>query len=230
MKNKNAQEMSKEQMRELGIRMLSAIPMDMSADTAQGWIENPGLLARVMRKALTPDSEFLDEYRRFYKEIFNRNANLPKAEGREGYWMIAIDKGLTLNEAYAAGERNFKCWKYADNLDKSVTQNDRTSAQSYVVFVKATVEADVEFKNMSADQLKDKGINGITLLERIVLELFYFWKTSWHLDIYNMTLCSGSRNADGFVPYVNGYGDGVYVHYYSPDNAGDGLRSRSVVS
>ncbi|TSD01539.1 MAG: Uncharacterized protein Athens071426_660, partial [Parcubacteria group bacterium Athens0714_26] len=135
------------------------------------------------------------DYQKFYKEIFNRDVNLPKTESREGYWMIAVDKGLTHEEAYKACEKHFKCWKYADNLDKSVTQNDRTSAHGYVVFVKTTVEADEELKNLSAsNQLKDKdkGIKGITLLERIVLELFYFWKTGNHLDIENVTLCLGS--------------------------------------
>lgn len=168
----------------------------------------------------------------FYKEMLNLNVELPVTEERSGYWAIVIAKGLTLNQAYAACERNFKCYKYADNLDKSVTQNDRTSDQSYVVYVKATVEADEDLKNMSANDLKAKGIKGITLLERIVLELFYFWKTEKHLDINNWTLCSGSRSSDGGVPCADWVGDdaGFYVNYYGPDGSDGRLRARQAVS
>lgn len=61
MSNKNAQEMSKEQVRELGIRMLSAMPLDMDKTTAQGWIQNPGALAKKIRVALMPQSDYHTE-------------------------------------------------------------------------------------------------------------------------------------------------------------------------
>jgi hypothetical protein len=97
---------------------------------------------------------------------------------------------------------------------------------------KANIEADEDLRNMSADDLEKKGIKGITLRERLILELQYFNETGKHLDINNWTLCSGSRDSGGFIPYVYWYSSygRLYVRWCGSDDSGDVLRSRAGVS
>lgn len=153
------------------------------------------------------------------------------AQMNEEYWTINIPKGLTIEQAYKDCQALFPCWRWTDdNLDQ-LYNSDRTSKKAYSIKVKANIEADENLKNMSANDLKEKGIKGITLLERLVLEKDYFQKIGKHLDIDNVTLCSGSRGSDGDVPEVDWHdADGLVVHWYNPDNANDNLRSREVVS
>ena len=68
------------------------------------------------------------------------------------------------------------------------------------------------------------------MLERFLLELWYFWKTGGgHLDLLNITLCAGSRGADGKVPHVYWHDDRVKVYSYDPAHADGGLRARAAV-
>jgi len=100
-----------------------------------------------------------------------------------------------------------------------------------VAFAK-NIEADEENQSKSADDLKAVGHKGITLLERLLLELGYFLATGKHLDEENWTLCAGSRNRAGDVPSVYWYSVYPYVHvswYYSGHRFSH-VRSRSVVS
>ena len=145
---------------------------------------------------------------------------------KQDYWQIDIPKGLTLNKAIDDCKKLFLVWSYYGNLDEGVTENDRTSEKSYTVWVKKNVEADEENKNLSAGELKEKGHMGITLLERIVLEINYFKETGKHLDMDNITLCSGSRNRDGFVPRADWRGK-FHVDWDDATDRNSGLRSRS---
>ena len=51
-----------------------------------------------------------------------------------------------------------------------------------------------------------------------------------HLDIQNITLCSGSRYLDGHVPRVRWYGGRLLVHWSFPGDSSGSLRSRQIVS
>ncbi len=92
------------------------------------------------------------------------------------------------------------------------------------------MEAEPQRKNRSANWLRQKNIPGITLLERLLLELKYFLETGKHLDIQNATLCSGSRLDDGNVPYVGWDDSQLKVSWCYPDDAHDALRAREVVA
>ena len=88
-------------------------------------------------------------------------------------------------------------------------------------------EADEELANMSANDLKEKKIAGLTLRERLIYELAYFKETGNHLDVVNITLCSGSRDPDGGVPCVYWYYGRLCVDWYYPTSARGSLRSRA---
>ena len=150
-------------------------------------------------------------------------------------WPVPVLKGATCNKVVVALRRlGVNVYTYVDDLDKNVTVNDRDPDRdgSYAVSVKAIVEADEENKNKSAEMLAEEGHKGMTLLERLLLELAYFLTTRKHLDVKNITLCAGSRHSHGCVPKVNWRPDyrKVYVVWSSLGNRYDNLRSRSVFS
>jgi len=150
--------------------------------------------------------------------------------GKSEYRTIHIPKGLTIEQAYTECVKLFPCWRWTnDDLDALVT-SDRTSNQAYSVQVRNRVEADEELKNLSANQLQKQGIKGITLLERLVLELDYFKETGQYLDVINTTLCSGSRSSDGDVPRVGWRDGGLGVSWCGPDRSDGSLRAREVDS
>ena len=118
----------------------------------------------------------------------------------EEYWTIKIPKGLTIEKAFADCKELFDFWRWTDdNLDQ-IINSDRTSSKGYSVKVRASFEPDEEYRGMSADDIKAKGLTPITLLEYLVLAKDVFKKTGKHLDEKYITLCAGSRTSDGVVP------------------------------
>jgi len=145
-------------------------------------------------------------------------------------WEIKIKEGQTIESTLEECKKLFPIWRWTgDNLDQTVN-SERTSKKAYTVKVRANIESDEELKNMSADDLKEKGIVGITLLERLQLEIDYFKETGEHLDIDNITSCTGSRDSDGDVPSVYWDSDNskLRVFWYYPAHCHDRLRSREI--
>lgn len=149
-------------------------------------------------------------------------------------WGIPVVKGTTLNMIVAAFRKlGVDVYTYYDDLDTNTPVNDRDPKNgSYRVYFKKTIEADPELANKSAEDLKAENISGITLLERLLLEFGYFLVTGEHLDVENVTLCSGSRHSDGDVPYVYwSVGDRkLYVYWCAPQDHYSNLWARAVVS
>lgn len=228
------------QLKDIQKTMLDVIPNFLSHSDAQSVIGEKNNLLKDMRlvwdkyvKGSLYDQQLL-KWQDFYREFFGKEVDISKIaipEKKADFTrLVVIAEGLTLNQVFKVCQSNFPCWKYTDDLDESVTQNDRTSDQTYAIWVRDTVEADEKFKNMSANDLKAKGIKGITLLERMILELGYFKETGKHLDIENITLCSGSRDSGGSVLFARWHGDEFYVDWCHPDNSNDDLRCREVVT
>ena len=134
---------------------------------------------------------------------------------------------IKTSELIAQLRSKFNVYSYWN--DEELDKNFPPPKKKTTRYFKDDVEADDEYKNMSADELDEKGIQGITLRERLIMELQYFNETGNHLDIENITLCSGSRNSDGNVPSVD-WDTGnreVYVGYYGPDRSDPCLRART---
>jgi hypothetical protein len=140
--------------------------------------------------------------------------------------VIRMRKGSTAKTLIAECKQLFPVHL---KLNLDIT-SDRDTTEDYEICVRERVEADEELKNRSANDLKSEGIPGITLEERLQLELDYFKETGGHLDTQNITLCSGSRNALGGVPRVDWYNGRLCVLWCHPDTRNDDLRSRQVVS
>ncbi len=183
-------------------------------------------------------AEFYQE--EFYREVFGLTVDLSEVKlppETEGFgWTLAIAKELgdkPLARVLAVCGRLFPTRSYlGDDPDQSVLANDRDPRiiGSYAISVRDRVEADKENKDISANTVKSRNMVTMTMLERIVLELFYFWKTgNNHLDIQNWTLCSGSRYSRGDVPYCHWHDDWFWVSWCYPGSAGGFLRVREAV-
>lgn len=181
-------------------------------------------------------SDIQSEWNEFYRKYFRMTVDCSKAHVPDDLGgfdrVIFIPAGLKIGKVIEAMRKSFNVWSYTDNLDKDITENIRQPDRNYAIRIRERVEADEELKSLSANQLKTQGVNCITLLERLVLELKYFSETGQHLDVSNITLCAGSRHRDGLVPYVSWYADdgGLRIGWYNPGIANDYLRARQSVS
>lgn len=187
---------------------------------------------------INPHQKEVRSWKKFYEKVFDEscdfsNVSIPKKPEGD-WWLIIVAKGMKPQRIFDRCREKFgDAWKWTEeDLDKIITSDRTADKGHYAVWVRANVEADEQFKNLSANQLKELGHKGITPEERLLLELFYFWKTKKHLDIQNWTLCTGSRYSDGGVPIVSfhPYSGRVNVYYDGADNAYPHLRSREIVS
>ncbi|MBI2465630.1 MAG: hypothetical protein HYV66_00115 [Candidatus Sungbacteria bacterium] len=173
----------------------------------------------------------------FYPKFFGLNPDLSTVriplQRPDFTRLLIIAQGLTPNRVYEACQKHFPCWRYTGDLDSALDwdQEERDPrTATYAIWVKNTPEADDNLKNLSAIQIKARGLTTETLTERLLHELMYWSETGQHLDSNTITLCSGSRHQDGSVPRVRWRWDKFGVDWYGPRNADGGLRARAVVS
>ncbi|MFA6447053.1 MAG: hypothetical protein WCW31_02220 [Patescibacteria group bacterium] len=193
--------------------------------------------------SLVPVEGWATDYTRFYKEVFNLTVDFTNVKipwDHPGFdWVVMIAQGLTMNQTWA------KCTRYihsytppSQNLDSTVTVNDRTSATAYAIRVRGREESDEENAGFSADVLANRKVCGlmnlkqnITLLEYLVLCLWYNWKTRGKLlDTGTVTLCAGSRHEDGTVPCVDNDKGSLGVWFCQPAASGSLVASRTVLA
>jgi len=178
-------------------------------------------------------SDPMEQWVALYKKYFGIEIDISGIKNKPNMWPIYVHQGMKMQQVYDQLARLFRCWKYTNNnLDEVVTHNDRKATKSYVLWVRDRVEADEENKNKSASSLiNGTHTTGITLLERLLLELHHFYTTGEHLDIINYTLSTGSRINYVNLPYMGcDNGGRVFVHWHNATFPSPSLRSRKVVS
>lgn len=237
MVNHGPASLSTDQFAEFAGHVVRHIPRDISPERAQFFIQNGEELDRVLRNALVPElnvESLLRAWEEFYLAVFKMEEDfsgvaVPAHQaGFDG--LIVVAEGLTPNLVFRICHDRFPTWLYRDNLDKAVVKNDREPTHAYAVWVRDRVEADEELKDLSANQLQEKGVPGITLLERLILELKFHGETGDHLDKRTVTLCSGSRCSHGRVPDVYWRDGRLRVYGYHSNDRYCYLRSRQAVS
>jgi len=170
----------------------------------------------------------------FYRNLFRVDIDLskleiPKPQG-DFTWPIVTIERVNEQMLYDKCAGLFPCWKWTKESLNKVLIPDITSKGTYIALFRDRVEADEELKNLSADDLKEKNIQGITLKQRLVMELDYFGRTGNHLDIKCFTICSGSRCSGGGAPNVGWGGGRVRVIWLYSDDRNGNLRSRQQFS
>jgi len=178
--------------------------------------------------------DYIKDWQNFYKEIFGIDVDLSNIEipkKKSGFdRLIIVAQGMTPQKLFDKCKELFPCWKWTDkNLDEIVNSERTSKDGAYAVWFRNQIEADEDLQNLSANDLKKRDIPGITLEERLLFELKYFKETGKHLDVENITLCSGSRYSDGRVPDVDWCLGELAVGWYDPARCRAVLRSRRAV-
>lgn len=181
----------------------------------------------------------VERWRHHFKTLYRMNpdfSGLYIPERAVGFdRLIIVPKGLTHKKWVETARTIHEVSLYSDDLDGVVTVNNRTPKdRSYGVWIRDRQEADEELKGESAKSVAnmDPKVSGIVLLERLVGGTGYLFEKMCHMDWDNWTLCAGSRDSDGYVPYVLWHSDlrRVCVGWYLPSLSSPRLRARAVVS
>lgn len=233
-----------------GTAVLNSLPRELSPKEMKYWVGHQGELAERFRerevfasRAKKHDIKkpIWSADHNFYHEILDLEVDLSQIatfppEQDSFNWLVVIPRELgdqPLNTAIAACRKLFKdkVWTHADDMDKAVTRNNRDPRRdgSYAIRVRDRQEADEELNGLSANDIRFKNMVTMTLLERIILELFHFWKTGEHLDIRGWTLCTGSRYSGGGVPECCWSIEGFKVGCCSHLSCSPRLRARSAI-
>lgn len=210
----------------LVVEVVTAIFMQMAEAELQSWVGKKKSIRKQLREMFNQTDLFAEEkevWRKFYQKYFQFDLSVAEVripeKPTEGDWrLIIVAQGLTLNQVYKRMNKTFKCGKHFEDLDASVTKNARdTKEATYAVWVHAGAEPDEKYLGKSTNQADSDMKIGITLMERMLLEIIYFEETGKHLDIGGWTMCTGSRIGDTGVPSVKCdlFGDHKFsVHWY----------------
>lgn len=176
-------------------------------------------------------SKILLDWEKFYRKYFDLVCNfsnlvIPERPTQGKWRLIVVAEGMTpqklFNKCLGQFDAHSCIGDDLNNISDKVSKN-------YSFWVRAIQEVDENLRNLSADDLKQKSIIGITFIGRLLFELKYFDETEMHLDIEHFTLCTASRCLNGLIPSVHWHGDKIRVLWYSPSDRHDLLGSRSVV-
>lgn len=226
------------QIKDICALMVQGVPVDqLTFEVATAILGNKGDFLKKL-VALFPDpvimADPIKQWEHFYLTIFGLTVDFSQVKipvQMDGFTrLIFVAKELTMNGVYDACAKRFKCWPYNDDLDAAVTVNDRTPTGGYAIWVRDTVEADENLKDLSADDIKKQKIVTMTLLERMLYELKWFLETGKHLDVGNVTLCAGSRYSGGYVPSADWRDGGFGIYWYDAGYCNPSLRARQAVS
>ena len=185
----------------------------------------------------------------FKRELDLSTVELPertKEQKKEFIRLLIIDKKLTTEEAYQACKKEFHCYHYQEErsldelIDPEQEERNPQTQGSYAIWVEDSQNAPERNANLSANQIKERKLQTMTLRERLYDELYHWDKnssnpdqTQRHLDSTNTyTHCSGSRHVGGHVPCVCWYSfpRKMFVLWSRPGDRDAALRARSVVS
>lgn len=215
----------------------SGMFMDLHRQFGDGSLTRAQLQAFLEHRNPFAITNVCEEWQAFYQKYCRLAVDFSDVTIPEGIGfdrIVFIPEGLTIKMVVEAYTKKGIAIDIASDMDEQLKgRNVRETNRSYAVRFRERQETDEELKNRSYNQLKADGINSITLLERLVFGLKYWVETEGgHLDVSNWTLCAGSQDASGDVPYVHYDTDArkVYVHWCPPDRARAYLRSRQAVS
>lgn len=114
---------------------------------------------------------------------------------------IVENPKLKTSEIICLMESKFPVWCYGEeNIDKEFPAPKKITMRHFLY----NKEPDQDTLGLSVNEFEKKFDSnlGITLRERLLLEISYFESTGKHLDVKGATFCSGSRNSVGSVPRV----------------------------
>jgi len=175
------------QIQDLAATLVQTVPDGLPFDRAQWLIGHKGewmpRVGEILVGCSVPDvAELLRDWEKFYLDVFGLQKDFSDVvvpPHRAGFdRLIVVMEGMTPNKVLRSCHDRFPTWSWTDDLDdEAVAKNDREPTRSYAVWVRDRVEADEELENFSAMELKERNVQGVTLLERLLLELKFHLET-----------------------------------------------------
>ena len=177
----------------------------------------------------------LGQTARLYLAILGLDKPLKEPGEREGFEKVTtIARGITapmLVEAIRAmGVTVCVDGDSTTPLNPKLVIEPRSANKgAYTIRHRGCVDADVELKGKSSNDLRVQGVAHMTLTERLLFEVAHRLETGCPLDPETVTICL-ARDPDGRV-WVVCWGDGrLYVDRGNPDRRDGSWRGREVVS
>lgn len=136
---------------------------------------------------------------------------------------------LKTSEVLALCKESFPVSSYYDDarLNKDFPVPKEATERTFL----NSQEPDNATLGLSVREAEAKGnTQGITIRERMLLELAYFAETGQHMDVKGITFCNGSRHSDGFVPCAFWDDDEFRVGWDGLGNSDSDCGIRSAVS
>jgi len=129
--------------------------------------------------------------------------------------LVVFHEGLTMHKVLEALRELCGAAVFYEQGLQSVhdflTDPIATPDHTYAVLVRRSATPDKEHLGKSAAVIRDQQIASQSLLGRLLLHAFHFWKHSEHLDETCMTICAGSSFLKGDVPVVYWHRDKLRI-------------------
>ena len=151
------------------------------------------------RDPFLPDLDWEATYavlHRYHSDVGFRPSEIESAGGTSAIadeWCLPVLYGLTPMKLIVALQKVGVGFSSTFTLDETRLAHVRDPVQrSYGIRFKRRVESDLTLRGRSNSELVGRNLEGITLVERMLLELAFFLTTGGHLDVKGHTACTGS--------------------------------------
>ncbi len=164
------------------------------------------------------------DWENFYRQYFGLEVDLSEILvpqcSKENYYLLFMIK-VTPQFVYDVwnnkrrtekssfwGDSNYDLHDGKFDLDKEITLG-RNTTESYAVWVQGGKRPVRYDYNSYSESMTIN--SGITLLEQMVFQSNYYFKTGNLLDKKITTLCDGSRDREGCIPSIGYNGSGILI-------------------
>lgn len=175
------------------------------------------------------------EWEEFYRAVLQIEVDLtslpvPRPRSDSSVLLVAVPN-VSLSQLLAACRGRFpvRDWEDVIQLVAKIGAHDRVAIdRPYAVWLR---RGGVDYPDVPAARLLARGVRGITLPERVLLELRHYVAYRSHLDERSATLCTGTRIGAGdcFVS-VGMYQGELTPAFFGPNDHYDVLGTREVVT
>jgi len=148
----------------------------------------------------------LANWRSFYQREFGivlGNVDIQKARsGSER--LIVVAQSLTVDEVLSHCEKYFPIsFSMMTPVENYIRHEDRQATHTYAIHIPSRFDYNKCDPVLTANAFVAAGQSGMTLLERLLLELKHFIETGEHVEgRSSATLCTGTWMDSDFIPYV----------------------------
>jgi hypothetical protein len=172
------------QMREIFTSLMQGVPKSLSFEDAKNIL---GKKTKIIQHTMDFFPEFVEDpvkqWEMFYRKVFGVEVDLSNVvipertdeQKKEFTRLIIVLKGITVLQTYLISGMKFKTKKSNKSYFEGFMQGERNNEDSsYAVWVRDNQESDTQYKNVTAKELKRRGVKTETALERLLHGLKYF--------------------------------------------------------